>query len=348
VCVNDGKYNESVKISQKNTLATSSSQTVVIRATNQGGATVTPVGPLGSAQRFHAFSIESSRFITVKGFALTGASREGIFLRGGAELANSDITVDSNDIHDNGSGNPAWNQSSTNGGVFIGRNNPGTWLVNNRIVRNGRNGLVIEGGSAADTPKYIVNNTIGFNGWNGLSIARSEGVFLVNNLVIGNGYDIGTTGGRFGLKRESVAPGAGPGKRGLITLLHNMFYGHGEDGRYDIDNVVQTLDSSDGGNYTTSGTEAERCLGGAGGCPLAIVGCVFASCSTHVEPLSDLIVDGAIDPFNVHLPAGSPAIDRGLGSFVDNGKEWVPGADHDGEARPAGAGVDIGYDEWHP
>jgi hypothetical protein len=49
-----------------------------------------------------------------------------------------------------------------------------------------------------------------------------------------------------------------------------------------------------------------------------------------------LFVDPARD--NYHLRPGSAAIDRGVGTGVS--------FDIDGQARPFGAGYDIGYDEW--
>ena len=52
------------------------------------------------------------------------------------------------------------------------------------------------------------------NGFNGLFVGDSQQdeIFLVNNLIADNGKAPGTTGGRFGLLRESAAPGPVPGR----------------------------------------------------------------------------------------------------------------------------------------
>ena len=113
-------------------------------------------------------------------------------------------------------------------------------MFNNLIRANGRNGVLIDCGVEI-APKYFVNNTIVQNGFNGLFVGDSlkDEIFLVNNLIADNGKAPGTTGGRFGLLRESTAPGTGPGTRQLMILRNNMFYTNTGN---DIGNVIQTLD----------------------------------------------------------------------------------------------------------
>ena len=163
---------------------------------------------------------------------MTGATKEAIFMRGGGST-NRDVTLDGNHLHGNGS-------TSANGGIYIGRDNPRTWAFNNLIRANGRNGVLIDCG-VENAPKYFVNNTIVQNGFNGLFVGDSlkDEIFLVNNLIVGNGTSAGTTGGRFGVLRESTAPGTGPGTRAIIILRNNMFY---KNTGGDIGNVIQTLD----------------------------------------------------------------------------------------------------------
>ena len=76
-----------------------------------------------------------------------------------------------------------YGSAATNGGIYIGRENPRTWVFNNLIRANGRNGVLIDCG-VENAPKYFVNNTIVQNGFNGLFVGDSlkDEIFLVNNL----------------------------------------------------------------------------------------------------------------------------------------------------------------------
>jgi PKD repeat protein len=345
VRVRPGTYVESVQITETNTLATSESERIVIvadapadaKAPDTAKVVVTPPQGGGSASTF-VFGIERSKFITLKSFDIRGA-REGVVLYGlGGSNGNEDIILDSNDIHHNGAG-------SHLGAVAIGQNSTRTWLVNNLIRDNAGNGVLVEGsGAPPDDTVYIVNNTVFRNAFNGLRVSRKRFVYLVNNLIVGNGTanlpgrgqtdSSGVDAGRWGLFRE------GQGGQGVIertTLLRNYFYRNG-DGKPaghggDIANVAQLFeDGSSNGNYTTFGNEA--------GAP-AIVGCTFSDC-TGASDFSALFIDPAKD---FRLTQGSPAIDRGLDTLVHNGLELVPGMDFEGEARPQDGSTDVGYDE---
>jgi Pectinesterase len=120
VKIKTGTYHEAVTISRKNASAQTESHRVVLMADPDvppGSVVVIP--PRGR----NAFTIERSRFITLKGLTVTGASRDGVHVRGGG-AANRDITLDSHHLHHNGS-------ASGGSGIFVGRENPRTWVVNN-------------------------------------------------------------------------------------------------------------------------------------------------------------------------------------------------------------------------
>jgi hypothetical protein len=320
-----GVHREAVAIAKRNTAATVEGQRIVIVADPDappGTVVVTP--PKGK----NAFTVDQSRFVTIRGFTVTGGTQEAIVIR--AKLSR-DVVLDGNDIHHNGS-------AGSSGGIYIARDNPRIRVVNNLIRNNGKNGVFVECG-VQNSPKYFVNNTVVQNGHNGffLGDARKDEIFLVNNLIAGNGVASGVTGGRFGVLRESAAPATGPGYRGTIHLRHNVFY---RNAAGDIGNVIQTLDAADHGNLTTTGAEAASCHPSGGGCPGAIAGCTFPGCGAG-HALDEIFVDPAAGDFR--LVDNSPAVGAGLPSFVNGGAERVPASDFEGNPRPVGAPVDAGY-----
>ncbi len=112
VCVDDGTYNESVTISGKNPAAAGAGNSIIIRAVNPWQAIVCRTGP--GKESYHAFYLEKSKFITIQDFKIMCATHEAVFVKGGLTLGNHDITIKGNEITLNG-------KSSTNGGIFIGR-----------------------------------------------------------------------------------------------------------------------------------------------------------------------------------------------------------------------------------
>ena len=168
------------------------------------------------------------------------------------------------------------------GGITIARGNPGTLILNSLIYANGRNGIAtldVDGG-----PHAIIGNTIHGNAWKGVSITRNHDVLLVNNAITGNGTAAGSTGGRFGVTRESSST---PNPAG-IRLLNNLVCGNrlGE-----INGPV--LDGTDASNLTPTGA------GGPG--VVASPGC---------EVAANVYANAAGADFT--LAPGSPAIDRGM------------------------------------
>ncbi|MGH9858327.1 MAG: PKD domain-containing protein, partial [Acidobacteriota bacterium] len=116
--------------------------------------------------------------------------------------------------------------------------------ANNLIYSNGRNGIAFNDPDGG--PHYIINNTIYANQWNGIAVARQHKITIVNNIVNANGTAAGTTGGRFGIRREGSSK---PEPQG-IKLLNNLVCGN-SGGQIN----GPALDTTDSGNFTPLGNE---------------------------------------------------------------------------------------------
>ena len=303
-----GTYNEAVTVRGVNSTATQETQGIIIQASGSG-VVVNSGSPIN--QGFSGFTVGTSKFVTVRGFEITNSPRDAIVLSGGS-ASNTNITIDSNLIHDNG--------TAVNGGIGISTTNQNTWIVNNLIRNSGQDGVSLASGSGNN---YLVNNTIVQNGWNGVTRAATSVTFLINNLIVANGTESGTTGGRYGLAQSSA------GTADSITLINNVFY---KNTTGDMQTPAQQIDATDSGNRTTAGPAG-----------VGIVGCTFADClNTH--SLDQIFVNSSAKDF--HLSSTSPAIDNGVNTY--GSPERVSGTDFEGTARPQGANVDVGYDETAP
>lgn len=280
-----GTYPEKVTISGKNNTTTATeSHRITIEAD--------PLAPLGSVvvtgatqvcTNGFAFRLQQSKFITIRGLTISGTGGQAIELMGGNNQ-NQAIHIERNRIFGNGS-------SECNGGITIARGNPDTLIVNNLIYGNGRNGITTI--DADGGPHYIVENAIHANQWSGVRVARSHDVFIVNNIITQNGTAAGSTGGRFGVSRESSTT---PQPQG-IHFLNNLICGNrlGE-----IDGPA--LDATDSGNLTPQGSEGPGVSAGPG-CEIP------ANVYSNVNG-PDSLPNTADDDFR--LVSSSPAIDRGI------------------------------------
>ncbi len=323
-----GTYGETVSISSKNSGAVAESSRIVIQR-NPAAAIGSVIIDAGGATTA-TVSVSGSKFITLKGLDIRGSNRQGIVLVGSP--TNSNVTIDSNLIHDNNPGSSA----NVPGGIDINANNSNIVVVNNLVRNNGRDGISTANGTSNI---YIVNNTIygsGFNGMNWTS-GSSNTTFLVNNLIAGNGTTSGSTSGRFGINHTNSAVPAN------ITLVNNVFYNN--TGGDFASPSTDFLDATDSGNRTTTGTETPAS---------AIAGCTFADClSTHTS--NEIFTDTATNDLHLKTTSPmSPAIDKGLDHYVSGGADRVPtadGADNPATARPqanggaSGVQTDVGYDE---
>jgi hypothetical protein len=326
VIVRAGVYNESVTVSQRNTAATSDAQRIWIKA-DPGAAPGSVVVTPGAGE--NAFHLNRSRYVTIEGFTMTGVTgnQTPVVKLGGGSQDNTDIHIVGCDIHHNASH-----------GILIARGNARTWVQNCLIRFNGTNGNTGDGIRLADgsssEPVYVVNNTIHANVQNGVFTQKPRVLWLVNNLIVGNGTDTdpNNNNNRLGFRRE-----AGSNNAGQVTLLHNVIYANAGG---DIGQVIgEVLDATDVGNRTTTGNEG-----------VGVTGCVFGSCDDTVA-LTEIWVDPAGAPADYHLASSSPAVEAGVASFVDGTTEFVLAEDYENEPRPLDgdadgtARADVGWDE---
>ena len=357
VTVLAGTYNESIAVgtsaSGKNLGAgVNDSLRYIIRAdpaAPRGAVVVNPFSP--SNQGLQGFNIVKSQFISIVGFGLTGANPSGgsSISLGGGNNANHDITIAGNLIYNNAGGDTGSN--SSDGGIKVnGGGNANTWIVNNLIRNNSRNGISI-GTSSGIGPVYIVNNTIYANGFNGVSTIAAATVHVINNLFVDNGTASGTTGGRFGVNC-STCGGATATSR---LVQNNLFY---KNRLGDLNAVTDWIDATtDSGNYTPFASWSVNGTSGSG-TTTGIAGCVFPPACSTTQAETAIFTDTTNFRLRTTSPI-SPAIDNALNSHLGGGLEWVPSTantrsfapngDFEGTLRPQNGGlgltVDIGYNE---
>jgi RHS repeat-associated protein len=285
VQVQAGTYPEKITVSGKNNTASATEADRIIIESDPSSppGSVVVSGATHVCTNGFAFRLQQSKFITIRDLTITGTGGQAVELFGGNNQ-NQAIHIERNRIFGNGS-------SECNGGITIARGNPGTLIVNNLIYANGRNGITFI--DADGGPHYIVENTIHANQWSGVNVARSHEVFLVNNAITQNGTAAGSTGGRFGVSRESSTS---PQPQG-IHLLNNLICGNrlGE-----INGPA--LDVTDSSNLTPQGTEGTG-VSASPGCNV--------SANVYADPDGpDNLPNTADDDFT--LANNSPGIDRGM------------------------------------
>jgi len=214
VRIQAGTYPEQISIEKNKFPNATEFDRIVVEADPalQPGQVVLTGAPGPQCTDKWAIRIKQSKFITIRGLTITRTGAQAISLTGGSN-GNQEIHIELNRIFGNGS-------SSCNGGITIARGNPGTLIVNNLIYSNGRNGITFE--DADGGPHYVINNTIFQNQWNGIEVARNHIVTIANNIVNKNGTASGSTGGRFGVRRESSS---NPQPLG-IKLRNNLVCGN--------------------------------------------------------------------------------------------------------------------------
>ncbi len=280
-----GTYPEQLSIQKNGFAGASEADRIVIEAdpsAQPGSVVLTGSAGPQCTDKF-AIRLKQSKYITIRGLAITGTGADAISLMGGNNQ-NQAIHIERNRVFGNGS-------SKCNGGISIAAGNPDTLIVNNLIYGNGGSGILFT--DANGGPHYIVENTIHGNQNNGISVTQGQVVFVVNNAITNNGTATGTTGGRFGVIRESSTT---PQPQG-IHLLNNLICGNrlGEISG-------PALDNTDSGNLTPQGTEGTGVSASPG-------------CGVSANVYADLdgpdnLPNTSDDDFR--LASNSPAIDKGM------------------------------------
>lgn len=280
VRIQPGQYREAVVIKAKNKGGTATeADRIVIEADPSASPGSVIVGSLdGKCSKGHAFRVESSRFVTIRGLAITRTAGKSILLMGGKK-GNTAIRVERNRIV-GGQG------TKCHGGIDIAKQNADTLVVNNLIVDTKLSGLAFRSGSGG--PHYVVGNTIHANGRNGIDVGKDQRVWLVNNSVTGNGIiaKLGKKDG-FGIKRTTPAKKPTPE---LIDLRHNLLCGNTRGAM-----LGPMLDGADAANLTPSGAEGVGVVASPGCDAPSVVYALTGGEQLAPAPLSPL-VDAGLDP----------------------------------------------------
>jgi parallel beta-helix repeat protein len=317
--------------------------TLVDRLTVQNGYTGD-----GNGGGIHNSGTLSLTYCTIDGnFAYydgySGHGGGGIYNVGALTLISS--TISNNTATDGGGGIYATNGSSTvikdsqifantannweGGGVQVHQDSDlsisGSWVVGNAALGNDAGGI---GSNSADSA-YIENSIIAgnFAGGTGGGLWGGSGYHVVNSHIIGNeangdGAAIAINSAEIEITNTLIISNTGNtgigdqwGSGAVFLLSYCDTFGNSPDG---TGSVIIT-------RANCLGTPPEDGLDPlmAGGALPAGVGPAFSG-----EWLS----------YDYRLQAGSPAIDAGVDTGVTT--------DIDGNARPFGAGYDLGADEW--
>ena len=345
------------------------------------GAVITHSGTSGTNAGLAGINIESTGgFFVIDGFTvrsdgsmtkagIRSALSTNVVIRNcevygaptGIFASRSDnIVVEKNISHDNTGEHGIYVNGSRN---YVIRGN--TTYGNNW---NGIHTNVMDGVNQINSGGVIEGNVVRGNKLAGMDLTGMSDGVVRNNLVYGNGrhavvlqnsnqnatvasHDVTFVNNTFDARAGSSAyaiqlsaaatqpSGSGwTGNDNNVTIFNNILIGNSSAGNGSIGNLAGTVSSSFRSDYNvvvdsfrTGGTS--RSLAGWRSATGEDVNSVLSSATA-------LFVD--VSAANYRLKAGSPAADEGVGSF--NG-ESAPAADAQGEARPQGAGYDVGYDE---
>ena len=283
-------------------------------------------------------------------FGGSGSSSCGVYNHSGtATLVNNDINGGTGSSHCYGvrnyKGTATLVNNTINGGTESNYsygviNDYGTaTLVNNTI--NGGTGSGFSCGVSNDSDTAtLVNNTIhgGSGSVRSYGVDTSGSAMLVNNTIdggTGSEYSYGLNNyGTATLVNNTIDGGTGSeysygvrNYKGTATLVNNDIWGA------DMDCMIYYRDNSFDECQANTIVEVNAC---------AWSGCVGVSGNISADPL---FVNPTGEDF--HLGDSSPCINTGIDPTYYIAPALV-NFDFEGDARPYGAGWDIGADEWTP
>ncbi len=219
-------------------------------------------------------------------------------------------------------------------GIYVSNSdtpNDDVVIRGNRCFGNNNNGIQINGdcwvgGDGVIHNAIIEDNVVHDNNWKGMSLISMQDSFVRNNVIFNNGISAGAGGIHL---TDQVGPSCDLGSNNNVvcnnTIIEPRIAG------------IRVTDSSIGNRIFNNLIVAQ-----------ATKLIVDEVGNNTIDGLSNLtytadpglFVTGADD---YHLAEASAAIDAGVASFAGAA---APLTDHDGNARPSGASIDVGAYEY--
>jgi parallel beta-helix repeat protein len=341
-------------------------------AAGVGGVVINRPNPWNNLD---GINLEGASYVTVEGFTVTGQPRAGIrsvanqfdIIRNNVADANtvwgiftgfsSDLLVENNQA----------SRSAQQHGIYVSNSADRPVVRGNRVFENNASGIQLnadasQGGDGVISNAVIENNVLRANGAAGgasinldgvqdsdirnnlIQDARATGIALfrqdgatgsTNNRIVNNTVvvdnSLNQANGRWAVSLTGVSTGnllknnilfSSQSFRGALSVSADSRAGLVSD--Y---NAVENRFSTDDGNTAI----------GLAGWQTATGQDVHSFSLNDITALNGLFVDRATG--NYHLASTSAAIDRGT-------SVGAPPTDYEGNARPSGAGYDIGADEF--
>lgn len=183
---------------------------------------------------------------------------------------------------------------------------------------------------AKSSTLIVSRSTIFANAGGGILTDASSNYHITNTFIYRNGQDAGAIGGA-----SLQAASSGFNRFELNTVVDNRAKASPGVGGIACGATLPAPNNIIARNYSaglTSALTANQSL--AGGCDFS-----QSQIATDVAAFAFVMPDGT-GPWDLHVTAGSMAIDRGATSDLN--------LDFDGDPRPEGAKFDVGADEYRP
>ena len=345
------------------------------------GATITHAGTSGTNAGLAGINIESSGgFFVIDGFAvrsdgsmtkagIRSALSTNVVIRNcevygaptGIFASRSDnIVVEKNVSHDN----------TREHGIYV--NGSRNYVIRGNTTHgNNWNGIhtnVMDGVNQVNTGGLIEGNVVRGNKLAGMDLTGMSDGVVRNNLVHGNGrhavvlqntnqnatvashdmtfvnntFDARAGSSAYAIQLSSAATqpsgSSWTGNDNNVTVFNNILIGNSSAGNGSIGNLAGTVSPSFRSDHNIV-VDSFR-TGSTSRSLASWRSATGEDVNSVISNPTALFVDVSVA--NYRLKAGSPAVDDGVAAFNGDG---APAADANGEARPQGAGYDIGYDE---